>query len=73
MQRKNTKQTNWRLSPAAIRLVSDMAKASGFTKTQVVEACITKHAHSIPGLAHKARRVLLQVVAAELGDHKNKG
>lgn len=64
------KQSNWRLSPASIALLKRVADESGLTQTQVVEACVAKHAQTVPGLADKARKALMEVVAQELGTNK---
>lgn len=69
MTKKNKKLVAWRLSKEARELVSEVAKQTGLTKTEVVQICILKHARGIPALADSANKLLGKLFAKEVSDN----
>lgn len=69
MKKKSSKLVAWRLSKNARELISDTAKATGLSKTQVVEICVAKHALELPGLADAVKQRLVEIIANELRKH----
>jgi hypothetical protein len=59
-----TVQKNFRMSPRAIKLLHEIARANGITETDVVEFCVAKYALSIGQDVDRAKELLFQQICA---------
>jgi hypothetical protein len=72
MKKVTKQQQNYRLSPQLIRVLEDAAAATGLSKTQVIETCLARYAMTLPQVCEQARREIMKVVAAHLGQDARK-
>lgn len=68
----NRRPTNFRLLPATLELLADVAHQTGMTKTEVVELCVLRQALLIPEVAEAAKAALAEASTQNLGGRRAK-